>query len=66
MKERYDFSRGVRGKFYRAGAILHFPVYLRPEIAESIAKLAAKKKTDVETLVNEWLKRDIGIVEVVK
>ena len=29
MKKEYDFSTGVRGKFYRQGAKLNLPVYLR-------------------------------------
>ena len=32
MKDEYDFSKGVRGKFYRKDAVLKIPVYLKPEV----------------------------------
>ncbi len=28
MKREYDFSKAVRGKFYRKGAELRLPIYL--------------------------------------
>ena len=28
MKREYDFSKAERGKFYRAGAKMIFPIYL--------------------------------------
>jgi len=59
MKKEYDFSKGERGKFYRRNAELNFPVYLEPEIAEFLRKLAGKRNTEVETIVNDWLRRDI-------
>ncbi len=43
MKKEYDFSKGVRGKFYNADAEFNLPIYLEPEIAEFIKKLAAEK-----------------------
>jgi hypothetical protein len=30
MKSEYDFSKGDRGKFYHADAVLDLPVYLDP------------------------------------
>ena len=44
MKKEYDFSKGERGKFYRPGTELNFPVYLEPDLrkyfpdAESVNK----------------------------
>ena len=66
MKREYDFSKGERGKFYRPDAKLNFPVYLEPEIAEFMRNLAGEKDTDVETIVNDWLRKDIGLVQTVK
>ncbi|OGX11900.1 MAG: hypothetical protein A2Y42_02505 [Omnitrophica WOR_2 bacterium GWB2_45_9] len=63
MKKEYDFSKGERGKFYRFDAELNFPVYLEPKIANFIHKLAGKKDTDMETIVNDWLRRDIGLIQ---
>ena len=34
MKDHYDFSVAERGKFYRADAEFHFPVYLEPDGSE--------------------------------
>jgi hypothetical protein len=34
MKKEYDFSKGERGKFYRAGAKLNLPVYLEPDLRD--------------------------------
>ncbi|OIO74587.1 MAG: hypothetical protein AUJ85_05105 [Elusimicrobia bacterium CG1_02_37_114] len=66
MKKEYDFSKGKRGKFYRPGAELNFPIYLEPEIADFMRNIAGKKGTDVETIVNDWLKKDIGLVRSVR
>ena len=66
MKREYDFSKGERGKFYRPDAELNFPIYLEPEIAEFMRNLAGEKGTDVETIVNDWLRKDIGLVQTVR
>ena len=66
MKKEYDFSKGERGKFYHPDAELNFPVYLEPEIADYIRNLAGEKDTDIETIVNDWLKRDIGLIRTDK
>lgn len=66
MKKEYDFSKGKRGKFYRPDAELNFPIYLEPEIADFIRTFAGKKDTDIETIVNDWLRRDIGLIQTVR
>jgi len=38
MKKEYDFSKGVRGKFYNENAQFNIPVYLEPEVESFIAK----------------------------
>ena len=43
MKKEYDFSKGVRGKFYYPDAEFNLPIYLEPEIAEFVQKLAKEK-----------------------
>lgn len=58
MKKEYDFSKGMRGKFYRPNARLRLPVYLDDDIAEFIEKYAERKKVDVQTVVNEILRRN--------
>jgi hypothetical protein len=66
MEREYDFSKGERGKFYRPDAELVFPIYLKQEIADFIGNLAKEKDTDIETIVNDWLKRDIGLIETAR
>ncbi len=63
MKNEYDFSKGVRGKFYQPEAVFNFPVYLEPDVAAFLSKLAEKKQTDIQALVNEWLRATIRLVE---
>ncbi len=65
MRERF-FSQGERGKFFRPDVELRTPVYLRKEISEFMQKLAEEKGTNVETLVNDWLRRNISLVETTK
>jgi len=63
MKKEYDFSKGVRGKFYQPEVVFNFPVYLEPDVAAFLSKLAEKKQTDIQALVNEWLRANIRLVE---
>lgn len=56
MKKEYDFSKGVRGKFYRPNVRLNLPVYLDEDIADFIHKYAKRKKVDAQTVVNEILR----------
>lgn len=66
MKEEYDFSKGVRGKFYRPNAILNLPVYLDNEVRIYLQECARSKGVEVGQLVNEMLKQDIKLIESVK
>jgi hypothetical protein len=66
MKEEYDFSKGERGKFHHPDAELSLPIYLEPDVAEFLRKLAEEKEIDIESIVNDWLRRDIGLIESVK
>lgn len=66
MKEEYDFSKGERGKFYKPDLELRIPVYLQKDIIDFLQKLASEKGTDVETIVNDWLRRNISLVETTK
>ena len=60
MKKEYDFSKGIRGKFYNADAKFNLPIYLQPEIAEFVQKLAVKKTIERSQVVNLLLKKDKG------
>jgi len=65
MKKEYDFSKGERGKFYNAEAQLELPVYLDPDVAAFLNKVASQKGVEVETLVNDWIRKDIALIETV-
>ena len=56
MKKEYDFSKGVRGKFYRPNVRLNLPIYLDTDVAEVVQRQAERKKVDVQTLVNQFLR----------
>ncbi|CAN5222187.1 hypothetical protein BH10ACI1_BH10ACI1_10290 [soil metagenome] len=64
MKKEYDFSKGVRGKFYNADGEINLPIYLESEIAEFVRKLAAEKHLDQSQIVNMLLKKDKEIIEI--
>jgi len=63
MKEEYDFSKGVRGKFYRPGAKLTLPVYLEEEVQRYLAQRAAQRGVELSELVNDLLRKDIEHIE---
>lgn len=63
MKKQYDFSKGVRGKFYRADIELRMPVYLEPDSAAFLRKIAEEKGTDVQQVVNDLIRSDIDRIK---
>jgi len=65
MKKEYDFSKGERGKFYRPDAELFLPVYLEQDTAEILRKFSKSRGVEISTIVNEWIRKDISIVETI-
>jgi cytidylate kinase len=63
MKREYDFSKGVRGKFFRKDAALHFPVYLDAKVHRQLERIAKRKHTEVGDLVNQLLKKDVELLD---
>ncbi|MBC7969818.1 MAG: BrnT family toxin [Verrucomicrobia bacterium] len=63
MNDEHDFSAGERGKFYHPQAELALSIYLDPESATFLRNLAAAKGIDVETIVNDWIKKNIALIE---
>ncbi len=57
MKREYDFSKGVRGKFYRKGAELRLPIYLDARLQHQLERLARKKGKDVGEMVSQLLRK---------
>ncbi len=66
MKDRYDFSKGERGKFYRPDAVFRLPVYLDEKVEKYLTAKADAKGVELSDLVNDLLKREIEIIEAVK
>jgi hypothetical protein len=66
MPAEIDFSKGVRGKFFKAGARLDLPVYLEAEVQAYLADRAKARGIDVTQLVNELLKKDIELIEAAR
>lgn len=59
MKDEYDFSNAVRGKFFRPGAALLPPVHLEPDISDALLKEAKTRGKSLNSLVNELLRHDM-------
>jgi hypothetical protein len=66
MKAEYDFSQAEKGKFYNPNAAFHFPIYLDPDVNEFMNKLAQEQNIDPQTLVNEWLRSKIKLIQEVE
>jgi len=43
MRKQYDFSKGVRGKFYHPNTHLKLPVYLEDDIAKKKSASSSAK-----------------------
>ena len=66
MKKEYDFSKGVRGKFFKPNAKLNLPVYLDSEIQNYLRERAQSKGVELNQLVNDLLRKDIDMIESVR
>ena len=66
MKKEYDFSKGIRGKFFKPNATLNLPVYLDSEVQNYLRERAHSKGVELNQLVNELLRKDIDIIESVR
>jgi len=66
MKTEYDFSKGVRGKFYRPNARFNVPVYLDGKVQQFVTRIAERKRTDVSAVVNRLIRSEMELVEAAK
>ena len=66
MRKEYDFSKGIRGKFYRQDVKLNLPVYLDKEVLAFVKRIADKKNTDVSSIVNNLIKNDMQLADTMK
>ena len=63
MKPEYDFSKGIRGKFYRSDAQHQLPIYLDADVESFMRERAPKKQMDMAALVNQLLRSDIALIQ---
>jgi hypothetical protein len=66
MKKEYDFSNAERGKFYKPDSELNIPVYLESDVKAFVGKIAKAKHSDTSTVVNELLKSDMHLADVMR
>ena len=66
MRDEYDFSEGERGKFFKPNAKMNLPVYLDNDVLNYFSAKAKAKGVDLNTMVNDLLKKDIALIEGVK
>ena len=66
MKKEYDFSKAVRGKFFRPAVELGLPIYLEKENLEFIASLAKRKRVDPSTVVNGLIRGDRELAKAIQ
>jgi hypothetical protein len=66
MKDEYDFSEAERGKFYRPNTTLNLPVYLEEEVLAFIQSIAEKRDEDLSSVVNQLIRTDMKLAEVMK
>lgn len=63
MKREYDFSKAVRGKFYRKGAELRLPIYLDAKLQQQVERLAEKNGKGVGEMVNQLVRKEVEVIE---
>jgi cytidylate kinase len=63
MRCEYNFSEGVREKFYRKGAELRLPIYLDMKLQRQLQRLAEKSGRDLSELVNQLVQRELELIE---
>ena len=65
-EQEYDFSKGVRGKFYHPDSRLRLPIYLDDDLVEFIEEFANRKQADVQTVVNEILRHNKDMLQALR
>ena len=63
MKNEYNFSNGVRGKFYNENAKINIPIYLDKDVAEFIEEVSRRNKIDPQTIVNKVLRKNKNMIQ---
>lgn len=59
LPDEIDFSQGTRGRFFRPGMRLNFPVYLDDEVQTWLSARATARGVDIAQIVNELLRENM-------
>jgi uncharacterized DUF497 family protein len=59
MRDEYDFSNAVRGKFYRPNMRVSFPIYLDFDVLAHFRSIARSRGIETRELLNEVLRRQM-------
>ena len=60
MKDEYDFSNAEQGRFFVPTDAIEFPVYLDADVLHDLRARSVAAQQDVQTLVNDLLRKAIG------
>ena len=63
MKREYDFSKAVKGKFYRKGAEIRLPIYLDAKLQVRLERMSEKNGEEISEIVNQLVKKEIEVIE---
>jgi hypothetical protein len=59
MKDEYDFSKAQQGRFHVPADEIELPIYLDADVLQHLRRQRGAK--DIQTLVNDLLRKDIEI-----
>ena len=59
MQSEYDFSDGVRGKFYQPNTKFRIPIYLDEDLLDYFTQQAEAKGVDLNQMINDLLRKDL-------
>ena len=61
MKNKYNFAKAEKGKFYTPAEQIELPIYLDKSIKDFYKNAALVKKIDLNKMVNSILKKEMEI-----
>jgi hypothetical protein len=61
MKEEYDFSNAQQGQFYIPVEEIELPIYLDKDILDFLNEKCKMTQSNLQTLVNDLIRKDIEI-----
>ena len=64
MKKHYDFSKGIKGKFYISENEIELPVYLNEKNGKYYSELASEKKMAMNELINNILSKNKDLLNI--